>query len=105
MLVMIGWNDRFQIRLAELVAAAGAASAEFDARLAHGRHQTVGKIEIRVALHQIEGVVARAFHLEIDPEPFCIDAPKEAMKIFRSLPDVGVEALELSATEDSSELR
>ena len=88
-------KEAAKVRLAELVAATGGASAEFHAALCHGFHTAVAEGVIGFAQDESEGVVAASFKCEVGKIFFAVQLVEEAAQICCADCVVGVEAGEL----------
>jgi hypothetical protein len=71
-----------QVGLAHLVAAAGAAAAEFDAAFAHSGHDPLNEVIVRFAQDEVEGVVARTFQFEVRAVLAGVDPAEEMRQVF-----------------------
>jgi hypothetical protein len=63
--VMVFKNDLFQVRLADLIAAARASTTKLDSGLTHGLHEPLDQDVVRAPQYEIERVITGPINLEI----------------------------------------
>ena len=97
-------HDPLEIRLAQLVAAASAAAPKLNPGFAHRIHQPDRQRSIRFDQHQIEGIVARAFKLEISAVSGGVDSGEETQQIAGSPLHIRVQSLELAPAHNAANL-
>jgi len=97
-------EEAAEVRLAELVAATGGASAEFHAALCHGLHTAVAEGVIGIAQDESERIVAASFKCKVGKIFFAVQLVEEAAQICCADCIVGVKARELGTTQDGIDL-
>jgi len=88
-------EEAAEVGLAELVAAAGGASAKFHTAFCHSLHAAVAQGFVGIAQHERERIVAAALGGEIGAIFFGVELVEETVEVARAGGVVGVEAREL----------
>ena len=102
-LMLIVSDNTLQIRLTQLVAAAGITLSKLDLMVLQGLHHSFAKIRVRFLEHQSERVIATSFQKEICFVLLRIEVIQEILEITPALFVVLIEAFQLISTDDRSD--